>query len=50
MWHGDAALLQPGDKVIHQPISLREFEKLMARGGPEGVRIEQVEEVTHFAA
>src|SRR5882757_1645810 len=47
MWHGDAALLQPGDKVIHQPISLREFERLTARGGPEGVRIEQVEEVTH---
>ncbi|MBX9827338.1 MAG: allophanate hydrolase subunit 1 [Xanthobacteraceae bacterium] len=50
MWHGDAALLKPGDKVIHEPISLREFDSLMAQSGPDGVRIEQVEEVTHFAA
>ncbi len=50
MWHGNAALVKPGDKVIHQPISLREFDQLMAESGTDGLRIEQVEEVTHFAA
>jgi inhibitor of KinA len=50
MWQGDAALLKPGDKVIHQPISLREFDRLMTLSETGGVHIEQVEEVAHFAA
>lgn len=50
MWQDDVgALLRPGDKVIHEPISLREFHGLRARGGAGGIRIEPITELKENA-
>jgi inhibitor of KinA len=51
MWHpGQGALLKPGDKVIYQPISLREYNSLAARADAGGLRIEPVTEPLEIAA
>ena len=41
MWRaGDGAFLRPGDKVIHQPISLNEYNDLAARAAAGTLRME----------
>ena len=44
------AVLKPGDKVIYQPISLREYNGLVARADAGGLPIEPVSEPLEVAA
>jgi inhibitor of KinA len=51
MWNDDnRALLQPGDKVIHEPISLEEFDILRTRLGQGEIRIDPVTESREIRA
>jgi inhibitor of KinA len=51
MWHDDnRALLQPGDKVIHEPISLEEFFILRTRLGQGEIRVNPVTELREIRA
>jgi hypothetical protein len=51
MWHDDnRALLQPGDKVIHEPVSLEEFDIVRTRLGRGEIRVDPVAELREIRA
>ena len=51
MWQpDDGALLKPGDKVIYQPISLREYHDMAVRLEAGNLKIEPVTEQSEIAA